>query len=229
MLHLEVIYDRLLREFDLDLILTAPSVSYQVTCSNGKVLNIHNPSDMPESTKIVQVAEPWVQATIILPANYLGNVMDLCSSKRGEQVEMSYNGERTLLVYNLPLSEIVFGFYDQIKSITKGYASLDWHVSEYRKSQITRLSVLIDHQVVDSLTYLVYKPYSERIGRSVCEKLKTAILRQQYKVAIQAQADGKILARETIQPYQRCDSQAVWGDRTRKMKLLAKQKKGKKG
>lgn len=231
MLHLEVIQERLEREFDLDLTATAPSVIYKVATQNGKVLNIHNPSDMPDPTKIEIVEEPWITATIMVPDQYLGEILSLCEERRGEQQDLSYVGNTTtaLLKYKLPLSEVVFDFYDRLKSISKGYASLDWEISNYQESQIDKLSFLVNGEPVDALACIVHKSRAEKRGREICARLKDLIPRQQYKIAIQAAVGGKIIARETINPYRKDVTAKLYGgDVTRRMKLLEKQKKGKK-
>ncbi|MDX5518947.1 MAG: elongation factor 4, partial [Wolbachia endosymbiont of Andrena agilissima] len=231
MLHLEVIQERLEREFDLDLTATAPSVIYRVTTRSGEVLNIHNPSDMPDPTKIEIVEEPWITATIMVPDQYLGEILSLCEERRGEQEDLSYIGNTTtaLLRYKLPLSEVVFDFYDRLKSISKGYASLDWEISSYLVSQIDKLSFLINGEPVDALACIVHKSRAEKRGREICARLKDLIPRQQYKIAIQAAVGGKIIARETINPYRKDVTAKLYGgDVTRRMKLLEKQKKGKK-
>ncbi|WP_341816640.1 translation elongation factor 4 [Wolbachia endosymbiont (group A) of Agelastica alni] len=231
MLHLEVIQERLEREFDLDLTATAPSVIYRVTTRSGEVLNIHNPSDMPDPTKIEMVEEPWITATIMVPDQYLGDILSLCEERRGEQEDLSYIGNTTtaLLRYKLPLSEVVFDFYDRLKSISKGYASLDWEISSYLVSQIDKLSFLINGEPVDALACIVHKSRAEKRGREICARLKDLIPRQQYKIAIQAAVGGKIIARETINPYRKDVTAKLYGgDVTRRMKLLEKQKKGKK-
>ncbi|MBV0899759.1 MAG: translation elongation factor 4 [Wolbachia endosymbiont of Fragariocoptes setiger] len=231
MLHLEVIQERLEREFDLDLTATAPSVIYKITTYKGKVLNVHNPNDMPESTKIETVEEPWINATIMVPDQYLGEILSQCEERRGLQEDLSYASHTTtaLLKYKLPLSEVVFDFYDRLKSISKGYASLDWEISEYKASQIDRLNFLINGEPVDALACIVHKSRAEKRGREICNRLKDLIPRQQYKIAIQAAIGSKVIARETINPYRKdVVAKLYGGDVTRRMKLLEKQKKGKK-
>ncbi len=231
MLHLEVIQERLEREFDLDLTATAPSVIYEVTTQSGETLNIHNPNDMPDSVKIKIVEEPWITATIMVPDQYLGEILSLCDERRGKQEDLSYVGNTmtALLKYKLPLSEVVLDFYDRLKSISKGYASLDWEISNYQESQIDKLSFLVNGEPVDALACIVHKSRSEKRGREICARLRDLIPRQQYKIAIQATVGGKIVARETINPYRKDVTAKLYGgDVTRKMKLLEKQKKGKK-
>ncbi len=228
MLHLEVIQERLEREFDLDLTATAPSVIYKITTCNGKVINIHNPSDVPDLTYIETVEEPWITATIMVPGEYLGEVLSLCEERRGEQDDLSYT-TTALLKYKLPLSEVVFDFYDRLKSISKGYASLDWEISCYKISEIDKLNFLINGEPVDALACIVHKSRAVKRGREICTRLKDLIPRQQYKIAIQASIGSKIIARETINPYRKDVTAKLYGgDVTRKMKLLEKQKKGKK-
>ncbi|QKX02928.1 elongation factor 4 [Wolbachia endosymbiont of Litomosoides sigmodontis] len=231
MLHLEVIQERLEREFDLDLTATAPSVIYKVTTQSGEVLNIHNPSNMPDLMKIEIVEEPWIAATIMVPDQYLGEVLSLCKERRGKQEDLSYVDNMTiaLLKYKLPLSEIIFDFYDKLKSISKGYASLDWEISNYQKSQIDKLSFLVNGTSVDALACIVHKSKAEKRGREICARLKDLIPRQQYKIVIQAVVGSKIIARETINSYRKDVTAKLYGgDVTRRMKLLEKQKKGKK-
>ncbi|MEH0831142.1 translation elongation factor 4 [Anaplasma bovis] len=229
MLHLEVIQERLEREFDLDLTATAPSVVYRVAGKNGIVTDIHNPNDLPEAHEILKVEEPWIMATIMVPDQYLGAMLALCNGKRGERVDLSYTGSMALLQYRLPLAEVVFDFYDRLKSLSKGYASFDWHMDEYRISDISKLTFLINSEPVDALACIIHKSKVESRGREICERLKDLIPRQQYKIAIQAAVGSKIVARETISPYRKDVTAKVYGrDVTRKMKLLEKQKKGKK-
>ncbi|MCA4773776.1 translation elongation factor 4 [Wolbachia endosymbiont of Mansonella perstans] len=230
-LHLEVIQERLEREFDLDLTVTAPSVIYRVTTRSGEILNIHNPSDMPDLTKVEMVEEPWITATIMVPDQYLGEILSLCEERRGEQKDLSYVGSTTtaLMKYKLPLSEVVFDFYDRLKSISKGYASLDWEISDYQESQIDKLSFSVNGEPVDALACIVHKSRAEKRGREICARLKGLIPRQQYKIAIQAAVSSKIIAKKTINPYRKDVTAKLYGgDVTRRMKLLEKQKKGKK-
>ncbi|MFV9870973.1 MAG: translation elongation factor 4 [Anaplasma ovis] len=229
MLHLEVVQERLEREFDLDLTATAPSVVYRVTDKHRVTKEVHNPNDLPESHEILGVEEPWIAATIMVPDQYLGSILALCNGKRGEKVDLSYTGNMALLKYRLPLAEVVFDFYDSLKSISKGYASLDWHIDGYMPTEISKLTILINSEPVDALSCIIHKSKVESRGREICERLKDLIPRQQYKVAIQAAVGAKIVARETISPYRKDVTAKVYGrDVTRKMKLLEKQKKGKK-
>ncbi len=228
MLHLEVIQERLEREFDLDLTATAPSVVYKVKMKDEKSLDIHNPSDMPEPNKVLSVEEPWITAAIMVPDQYLGSILALCNDRRGEEEDLSYIGKTALVKYKLPLSEIIFDFYDRLKSISKGYASLDWEFNEYRESEIEKLSFLVNAEPVDALACIIHKSRVEQRGREICARLKDLIPRQQYKIAIQAAVGGKIIARETINPYRKDVTGGKISGKDRKMKLLEKQKKGKK-
>jgi GTP-binding protein LepA len=229
MLHLEVISERLDEEFDLGLVLTAPSVLYKVHIKDGSVLDLYNPTDMPDPSKIEFIEEPWIRATIIAPGDYIGQVVSLCNEKRGKQVDLSYIDDRAILIYKMPLSEIVFDFYDRLKSISRGYASFDWEISEYEQGNLVKLSILINNENADALSIISYRPNAEKKGRDICQRLKEIIPRQQYKIAIQCAIGGKIIARETISPYRKNITVKVYGgDKTRKMKLLEKQKRGKK-
>ena len=229
LLHLEIIQERLDREFNLDIITTAPSVVYKLTMTNGDLINLHNPVEMPEIIKISKIEEPWIKATIIVPENYLGNVLALCEDKRGEQVNLTFSGNRAVVVYNLPLNEIVFDFYDKLKSATKGYASFDYEQNEYREGDLVRVSILVNSEPVDALSMIVHKSKSEKRGRALCEKLKTLIPKQLFNIAIQATIGGKIIARETVSAYRKdVLAKCYGGDITRKRKLLEKQKAGKK-
>ncbi len=229
LLHLEIIQERLEREFDLDLITTAPSVIYNVHMQNGEVLELHNPADMPEPTKIEHIEEPWITATILTPDEFLGNVLGLCTEKRGIQKDLTYAGNRAMVVYRLPLNEVVFDFYDRLKSLTKGYASLDWQLEGYEKGTLVKLSILVNGDPVDALSIIVHKDRAERRGRELCQRLKDLIPQQLYKVAIQAAIGGKIIARETVSALRKdVTAKCYGGDITRKRKLWDKQKKGKK-
>jgi GTP-binding protein LepA len=229
LLHLEIIQERLDREFNVDIIMTAPSVIYNVYLTNGKVLHLHNPAEMPEIVKIERIDEPWIRATIIVPEQYLGNVLALCQDKRGEQIDMQFIGNRAIAQYNLPLNEIVFDFYDRLKSSTKGYASFDYQPSEYRNGDLVKVSILVNGEAVDALSMIVYRGKSEKRGRSLCVKLKELIPKQLFRVAIQATIGGKVIARETVSAYRKdVLAKCYGGDITRKRKLLEKQKEGKK-
>lgn len=229
LLHLEIIQERLEDEYNIDLIATAPSVVYNVYLDDGNCLNIHNASDMPEIMKIKKTEEPWVKASIITPQEYIGAVNELCIEKRGCQTNMQFLNERIILTYDLPLAEIIFDFYDRLKSISRGYASLDWEITEYREAPVVRLNILVNGEPLDALSLIVHKTKAESRGREICEKLKDLIPKQLYTVAIQAAIGGKIIARETISAYRKdVTAKCYGGDITRKKKLLEKQKKGKK-
>ena len=229
LLHLEIIQERLIREFNLNLITTAPSVVYQITLKDKKIINIHNPTDMPDPMKVDYIEEPWIKATIILPEEYLGSILQLCTERRGEQIDLTYSGSRAILTYNLPLNEVVFDFYDRIKSISRGYASFDYEIIGFKKNNLVKVNILVNEESIDSLSLIVHKDRAEKRGRNLCLRLKELIPRQQFKVAIQAAIGGKIIARETVAPYRKDVTQKLYGgDVTRKNKLLDKQKKGKK-
>ncbi len=229
LLHLEIIVERLDREFNLDLITTAPSVIYNLILNEGSSLELHNPADMPEVMKIKSISEPWIKATIICPEECLGSIISLCEDKRGKQTELSYSGSRVILNYKLPLNEIVFDFYDRLKSISSGYASFDYEIDEYIESDLVRLSILVNDESVDALSIIVHRSFSEKKGRAVCEKLKELIPRHQFHIPIQAAIGGKIIARETVRGYRKnvIDRIHGGGATDRKRKLLDKQKKGK--
>jgi GTP-binding protein LepA len=229
LLHLEIIQERLEREYDVDLITTAPSVVYKVHKNNGEILEIHNPADMPDPTQIEYMEEPWIKATIMLPDEYLGAVLSLCTEKRGEQIELTYVGSRAMLIYRLPLNEIVYDFYDRLKSCSKGYASFDWQVDEYRRSELVKLSILVNHEPVDALSMIVHRSRAETRGRELCMRLKDLIPRHMFAIPIQAAIGGKVIARETISAMRKdVTAKCYGGDISRKRKLLDKQKKGKK-
>ncbi|MCB9946640.1 MAG: elongation factor 4 [Rhodospirillaceae bacterium] len=229
LLHLEIVQERLEREFDLDLITTAPSVVYRIHTTGGEVLELHNPADMPDEVKIRAMEEPWIRATILLPDEYLGGVLQLCTERRGEQVELTYSGHRALIVYRLPLNEVVFDFYDRLKSISRGYASFDYEIDGYRESDLVKMSIMVNGEPVDALSMVVHRAQAERRGRALCERLKDLIPRQLFKIAIQAALGGRIIARETISALRKdVTAKCYGGDVTRKRKLLEKQKEGKK-
>ena len=229
LLHLEIIRDRFELEFNLDLVTTAPSVVYKVNMNDGSLIELHNPTDMPDPVKTKSIEEPWIKATIIVPDEYLGAVLELCTSKRGIQINLSYAGPRAMVEYKLPLNEVVFDFYDRLKSITKGYASFDYEITGYEVNDLVKVSVMINGDPVDALSLIVHRDRSQSRGRSLCERLKDLIPRQQFKVAIQAAIGGKIIARETVASFRKDVTQKLYGgDVTRKNKLLDKQKKGKK-
>ncbi len=229
LLHLEIIRDRFEIEFNLELVTTAPSVVYKVNMNDGNVIDLHNPTDMPDPVKINNIEEPWIKATILVPDEYLGPVLELCTSKRGIQNNLSYAGTRALVEYKLPLNEVVFDFYDRLKSITKGYASFDYEMTGYEVNDLVKVSILINGEPVDALSLIVHRDRSQSRGRTLCSRLKDLIPRQQFKVAIQAAIGGKIIARETVASFRKDVTQKLYGgDVTRKNKLLDKQKKGKK-
>ncbi len=229
LLHLEIIQERLEREFDLDLITTAPSVVYRLTMTDGEERELHNPADMPDVVKIASIAEPWIKATILLPDEHLGGVLQLCTERRGEQVELTYAGNRAMLVYRLPLNEVVFDFYDRLKSISRGYASFDYQMDGYREGDLVKMSILVNAEPVDALSIMVHRAQAERRGRALCERLKDLIPRQLFKVAIQAAIGGKVIARETVSALRKdVTAKCYGGDVSRKRKLLEKQKEGKK-
>ena len=229
LLHLEIIQERLDREFDLDLVLTAPSVVYRVHLTDGSVQELHNPADYPDPVKIDFIEEPWIKASIMVPDDYLGRVLDLCTEKRGVQLELTYVGQRALLVYRLPLNEVVYDFYDRLKSISRGYASFDYQLDGYGESDLVKLTLLVNADPVDSLALIVHRTMAEKRGRGLCEKLKDLIPRQMFKIAIQAAIGGKVIARETVSAFRKdVTAKCYGGDITRKRKLLEKQKAGKK-
>ena len=229
LLHLEIIQERLEREFDLDLIATAPSVVYRLRLTDGTVKELHNPADMPDLVKIELIEEPWIRATILTPDDYLGGILKLCQDRRGVQADLSYVGKRAMLVYDLPLNEVVFDFYDRLKSISKGYASFDYHLTDYREGDLVKMSILVNDEPVDALSMLVHRTAAEKRGRVMCEKLKELIPQHMFKIPIQAAIGGRIIARETISALRKdVTAKCYGGDVTRKRKLLEKQKEGKK-
>ena len=229
LLHLEIIQERLEREFDLDLITTAPSVVYKMTMTDGREYELHNPADYPDVTKIVKMEEPWIHATIFVPDEYLGNVLALCTEKRGEQANLTYVGSRALVEYKLPLNEVVFDFYDRLKSGTKGYASFEYHLDSYRESDLVKVSILVNGEAVDALSMIVHRSQADPRGRALCGRLKDLIPKHLFQIAIQAAIGGKIIARETISAMRKdVTAKCYGGDISRKRKLLDKQKKGKK-
>ncbi|MCH1475100.1 MAG: translation elongation factor 4, partial [Alphaproteobacteria bacterium] len=229
LLHMEVIRDRLEREFNLDLISTAPSVVYQMTLTDGTQFNLLNPADMPEVTRISEIEEPWIKATIMTPDEYLGAVLTLCTERRGEQLDLTYAGNRAMAVYRLPLNEVVFDFYDRLKSVTRGYASFDYAIDEYRLGELVKVSILVNGDPVDALSMIVHREQAEHRGRAICVRLKDLVPRQMFKVALQAAIGGKVIARETISALRKdVTAKCYGGDISRKKKLLEKQKEGKK-
>jgi GTP-binding protein LepA len=229
LLHLEIIQERLEREFDLDLIATAPSVVYRLNLRDGTTRELHNPADMPDVMQILAIEEPWIRATILTPDDYLGGILKLCQDRRGVQADLSYVGKRAMLVYDLPLNEVVFDFYDRLKSISKGYASFDYHLTDYREGDLVKMSILVNEEPVDALSMLVHRTAAEKRGRAMCEKLKDLIPQHMFKIPIQAAIGGKVIARETISALRKdVTAKCYGGDVTRKRKLLDKQKEGKK-
>lgn len=229
LLHLEIIQERLEREFDLDLITTAPSVVYRMHMRKGDVIELHNPADMPDIMKIDYIEEPWIKATIMVPDEYLGAILNLCSERRGEQIDLTYAGNRAMVVYRLPLNEVVFDFYDRLKSISRGYASFEYHVDEYREGHLVKVSILVNGDPVDALSIIVHRDRAEARGRHLCTRLKELIPRQLFKIAIQAAIGGKVIARETVSAIRKdVTAKCYGGDISRKRKLLDKQKEGKK-
>lgn len=229
LLHLEIIQERLEREFDLDLITTAPSVVYKLHMTNGTITELHNPADMPDVVKIDFIEEPWIKATIMVPDEYLGAVLTLCSERRGVQLDLTYAGNRAMAVYRLPLNEVVFDFYDRLKSISRGYASFDYMMDGYEESDIVKVSILVNAEPVDALSLMVHRGRAESRGRLICERLKDLIPRQLFKIAIQAAIGGKVIARETVSALRKdVTAKCYGGDISRKRKLLDKQKEGKK-
>ena len=229
LLHMEIISERLSREFNLTLINTVPSVLYKLYLRDGTVMDLENPADMPEPTKIERIEEPWVRATIMMPDKYMGGIMALCSERRGVQENISYVGNRAVLVYQLPLAEIVFDFYDRVKSISSGYASFDYVLQGYQASDLVKVSILVNDENVEPLSFMCHRSFAEKRGRQIVEKLKDLIPRHQFKIPLQAAIGGKIIARETIAAYRKdVTAKCYGGDITRKRKLLEKQKEGKK-
>ena len=229
LLHLEIIQERLEREFNLNLIATAPSVIYRIKLTDGKEIEIHNPVDMPDVVKIDEIEEPWIRATILTPDEYLGSVLKLCQDRRGIQVELTYVGNRAMAKYDLPLNEVVFDFYDRLKSVSKGYASFDYQLTDYKPADLVKLQILVNGEPVDALAMLVHRTRAEQRGRAMAEKLKELIPPHMFQVPIQAAIGGKIIARETVRAFRKdVTAKCYGGDITRKRKLLEKQKEGKK-
>lgn len=229
LLHLEIIRERLEREFNIDLITTAPSVIYQIHLTDGTMIELHNPADMPDVMKIERIEEPWIEATILVPDEYLGAVLKLCQDRRGRQKDLTYAGSRAMVIYDLPLNEVVFDFYDRLKSITRGYASFDYNLTGYEEGKLVKMQILVNAEPVDALSIVVHADRAQTRGRSMCEKLKDLIPRHLFKIPIQAALGGKVIARETIGSMGKdVTAKCYGGDITRKRKLLEKQKAGKK-
>jgi len=229
LLHLEIIQERLSREFDLDLIATAPSVVYEISLTDGTEIELHNPSDMPDVVRVAEIREPWIEATIFTPDDYLGSVLKLCQDRRGIQKELTYVGARAMVKYELPLNEVVFDFYDRLKSLSKGYASFDYELVGHRAENLVKMSILVNEEPVDALSMLVHRDRAESRGRQMCERLKDLIPRQMFKIPVQAAIGAKVIARETISAMRKdVTAKCYGGDASRKRKLLDKQKAGKK-
>ncbi|HTH15621.1 MAG TPA: translation elongation factor 4 [Magnetospirillum sp.] len=229
LLHLEIIQERLEREFNLDLITTAPSVVYKIHMTSGEEMVLHNPADMPDQARIDHIDEPWIKATIMVPDEYLGPILQLCTERRGQQVDLTYAGNRAMAVYKLPLNEVVFDFYDRLKSISRGYASFDYEIDSYAESDLVKVSILVNQEPVDALAFISHRANSESRGRSICTRLKDLIPRQMFQIAIQAAIGGRIVARESISALRKdVLAKCYGGDVSRKRKLLEKQKEGKK-
>jgi GTP-binding protein LepA len=229
LLHLEVIRDRVEREYDIELITTAPSVVYHLFMKDGELRELHNPADMPDPSHVDRIEEPRIKATILVPDEYLGDVLKLCQDRRGIQLDMTYAGARAMVVYDLPLNEVVFDFYDRLKSVTKGYASFDYQLEGYREDNLVKMSILVNDEPVDALSMMVHRDRAEQRGRAMCEKLKDLIPRHMFKIPIQAAIGGKVIARETLSALRKdVTAKCYGGDATRKKKLLEKQKAGKK-
>jgi len=229
LLHLEVIRDRLEREYNIELITTAPSVIYHLYTKDGERRDLHNPADMPDMSTVDHIEEPRIKATIMVPDEYLGDVLKLCQERRGLQLDLTYVGGRAMTVYDLPLNEVVFDFYDRLKSVTKGYASFDYEMIGYREDNLVKMSILVNDEPVDALAMMVHRERAEMRGRAMCEKLKELIPRHMFKIPIQAAIGGKVIARETLSAMRKdVTAKCYGGDASRKKKLLEKQKAGKK-
>jgi GTP-binding protein LepA len=229
LLHLEIVQERLSREFDLDLIATAPSVVYRLKMTDGSEMELHNPADMPDVMKIAHMQEPWIKATILVPDDHLGAVLTLCNERRGQQIDLTYVGNRAMAVYRLPLNEVVFDFYDRLKSVSRGYASFDYAMDGYEEGELVKISILVNNDPVDALSFIAHRSQADKRGRAICERLKELIPRQLFKIAIQAAIGGRVIARETLGALSKdVTAKCYGGDITRKRKLLEKQKEGKK-
>jgi GTP-binding protein LepA len=228
-LHLEIVRERLTREFALELIATAPSVIYRIHLNDGSIKELHNPADMPDPVYIAKIEEPWIKATILVPDEHLGAVLKLCEDRRGRQIELTYAGSRAMVAYRLPLNEVVFDFYDRLKSVSRGYASFDYHIEGYEEGDLVKMSILVNGEPVDALSMIVNRMRAEARGRAMCEKLHDLIPRHLFQIPIQAAIGGRIVARETIKALRKdVTAKCYGGDITRKRKLLDKQKEGKK-
>ncbi len=229
LLHMEIVQQRLEREYGLELITTAPSVIYRMHLSDGETAEIHNPADMPDPVRIDFIEEPWIRATILVPDEYLGQVLKLCEERRGIQANLTYVGNRAMVDYALPLNEVVFDFYDRLKSVSRGYASFDYSLDDYRRDDLVKMSILVNGEEVDALATIVHRSRAEKRGRAMCEGLKELIHRQLFAIAIQAAIGGRVIARETVRALRKdVLAKCYGGDVTRKRKLLEKQKAGKK-
>jgi GTP-binding protein LepA len=229
LLHLEIIRERIEREFNVEIITTAPSVIYKINLRDGSDMDMHNPADMPDVSQILTMKEPWIEATIFVPDDYLGSVLKLCEDRRGRQKQLTYAGSRAMVVYDLPLNEVVFDFYDRLKSVSKGYASFDYKMTEYVQADLVKLTILVNEEAVDALSMVVHRTRAEQRGRVMCEKLKDLIPRHMFKIPIQASIGGKVVARETLSAMRKdVTAKCYGGDISRKRKLLDKQKEGKK-
>jgi GTP-binding protein LepA len=229
LLHLEITRERIEREFNVDIITTAPSVIYKINMRDGSHIDMHNPADMPDVSLITSMEEPWIEATILVPDEYLGSILKLCEDRRGRQKQLTYAGSRAMVVYELPLNEVVFDFYDRLKSVSKGYASFDYKMTEYIAADLVKLSILVNEEPVDALSMVVHRTRAEQRGRVMCEKLKDLIPRHMFKIPIQASIGGKVVARETLSAMRKdVTAKCYGGDISRKRKLLDKQKEGKK-
>jgi len=229
LLHLEIIRERLEREFNIDLITTAPSVIYKLNMRDGTQIMMHNPADMPDTTLILNMEEPWIEAQVLVPDEYLGAVLKLCEDRRGRQKTLTYAGTRAMVIYDLPLNEVVFDFYDRLKSVSSGYASFDYKMIDYKEADLVKMSILVNAEPVDALSMIVHRGRSEQRGRAMCEKLKDLIPKHMFNIPVQAAIGGKIIARETITAMRKdVTAKCYGGDISRKRKLLDKQKEGKK-
>ncbi|MEL6289691.1 MAG: elongation factor 4, partial [Pseudomonadota bacterium] len=229
LLHLEIVRERIEREFGIELITTAPSVIYNIYTNDGEMIELHNPADMPDPVQIERIEEPWISATILVPDEYLGAVLKLCEDRRGRQKDLTYAGARAMVVYELPLNEVVFDFYDRLKSVTRGYASFDYQLLGYESENLVKMSLLVNGEPVDALSIIVHRDRAEARGRGMCEKLKDLIPRHLFKIPVQAAIGAKVIARETIAALRKdVTAKCYGGDITRKRKLLEKQKAGKK-